>query len=742
VLGAKSCPGVAQRSGRPPVVAWLLAVVLACPSLGLWPEPVRADPPPLIVPANAPKTPAAESPKLSSDEELEIEDEVTGQTVVARHNALLETSTFRLEAQEIKLNKNTGHAEASGEVKLTQKALRVLARKASYDAEKKAVSAEFVRMGKPPLYLEGRSLTGNATLAKITDGTLYFNEPDPYGLNIHANSVLYDPQSQDITLQGATFRIGQVPFMYLPSFTQKRTDKPPVSVQSRFGYRSDLGAYAQTTTFWTQNPVIQPGMLLDFYTKSGVLAGPALKYQYLADPDWMQDGTLESAYINYTGGAENDLLGNPVPKNRYFINWYDKSTINGLVDITNSMYWWSDSNVVQDFRQSQWQSNQYPDNYIEAVHREENSLVEGFVRYRPNDFELIDQRLPEVRFDYEPSPILQTGIYQEGQVSYVQLIQQNPVSNPTANITAVPDLHSNRFDAYYGWRRPITPASWLTFTPVIGTRITSYTDTLTGQSNFTRFLGQVGFDSEMRSYGVWSYSNPTWGIDGLRHVLRPVLMYRYIPNAQQGTGQIPVIDGSVFTPYAPVVDLNDTRNIDQLYNTNLIRYGVENILQTRAAGYSSRDLASFNIYNDVLLASQPGQTTWTNIWATAGLYPADWLHFDILTRFDPQALTLREIRTRTRLFDGDRWSVAFFTDNLQHLIDQYWLDVNYRISERYSVGGRWRYDQRLGYVTEQVYSLRQRWGNSWDITYEITYYRGTQTQNGIGFNVRFDLLAF
>jgi LPS-assembly protein len=715
-------------------VVLFLVALLVFPGFGPGPSIAQADPPPLIIPPSASNTTEQPAPpRLSADQPLEIDQSKKG-VVVARQNALLETPTLRLQADTISLNEETGQAEASGQVQLSQKALRVLARKASYDAQKKEVTAELLRMGKPPLYVEGHTLTSTASNATITDATLYFNEPDPYGLNIHASKVLYDAGTQDITLQGATFRLGPLPFLYLPTYTQKRTDRPPVSVQTRFGYRSDLGAYAQSTTFWTQNPTIQAGGLLDYYSKRGVLFGPGLKYDYITDPNWFQSGTLESGYIDDHGNRGLDLNNNAIPSNRYFIDWDHKGTINGLFDITSSMYWWSDSYVLRDFRQGQWQDNQLPDNFVEADQREQNAIVSAFVRYRPNDFEVEQQRLPEVRYDFMPTPLM-AGIFQEGQASYVQLIQQSLSGGPT--------LHSNRFDAYYGWRRPINPNSWLTFTPVLGARITNYQDTLNDQGQFTRFLGQAGFDAEMRSYGLWSYSNPTWGINGLRHLLRPVLMYRYIPDAQQGQGKIPVIDQEVFTPYPPVVDLNTTRSVDLLYNTDLLRYGVENILQTRAtSGYGSRDLASFNIYNDIQFSRAPGQPAFSNIWTTFGLSPADWVHFDIFTRFDPTVLTMREIRTRLRFIDGERWAVAIYTDNLQHQLDQYWLEAMYKISERYQLTGRWRYDQNLGYITEQVYGFKQRLGNSWDITYEIAYYRGTTNQNGIGFNIKFDLLAF
>jgi len=718
------------------VVAWSLAAILSNAGSGPGFSIAWADPPSLVIPPSSSKgAEAEEQAKLSADPEGgTITNENNDQTVIARKNALLEYQTFRVSADEIKYDKTTGSAEASGEVELTQKALRLLARKAAFDKPKSVGTADMVRIGKPPLYLEGQTLTASAGGAKIDNGTLYFNEPDPYGLNIHASSVDYDSASQDITLHGATFRLGPIPFFYLPVYSQERTDRPPVSIQTRFGYRSDLGGFGQSTTFWTKDPTLQPGLLLDYYSKRGVLAGPALKYDFLSNPDWLQSGTFESGYIHDTGGPEFDLLNNLVPTDRYFMDWKHKGSLDGMVDLTSTMYWWSDSNVVRDFRQNLWQDNQLPDNFIEAVHRDENSFLSAFTRYRPNNFELIQERLPEVRYDLMPTQLWQSGVFQEAQTSFVQLEQQSLIGAPT--------LHSNRFDAYYGLRYPINPNSWITLTPVLGARVTHYQDTLNQQGDFTRFLGQAGFDAEMRAYGLWNYDNKIWGIQDLRHVLRPVLMYRYIPNAQQGQGQIPDIDGDTFSAYPPVIDLNDTRSVDQLYDTNLVRYGFENILQTRDPIYGSRDLLSLNVYNDLLLQRAPGAKAVSDLWTSLGISPADWLHYDVFTRFDPGALTLREIRTRMRILDGEKWAVAFYTENLQHQIDQYWLEAMYRISERYQVRGRWRFDQRLGVLTEQTYALRTRMGNSWDIEYEISYYRGTTNQNGIGFNVRFDLLAF
>jgi LPS-assembly protein len=714
---------------------------------GLWAGVARADPPPLVVPSSssasaAPATPAA--PATAPDmENLHIQfdrsvEQPDGSTAYGTNRpVIVQIYGFRLYATQVFIPSKdappTAKVEASGEVELTNGAMRVLMRKAAVDAEKNAIVAQQIRMGKAPAYVDGEVFAIGAEHGEMTNATIFFGEPDPYGLNIKSNNATIDVQQGEVTLHGATLRLGSVPFFYLPSYTQGRTDEPPLSLQAHFGFRKDLGGYAQTTSYWTQNPEFQPGMLLDEYSKRGPLLGPALKYNFYENPDWQQYGRFQSGFIRDHGNRGLDITGNAIPENRFFIDWQHVGTVGGVLDVNSSMSWWRDSYTVRDFRQSDWRDNQLPDNYVEVSHREQNALASAFIRYRPNNFEIVQERLPETRLDYFATPLGITGIYQEGSVGYVQLIQPNFNGTPT--------LHSNRFDGYYGWRRPVSINNWATFTPVAGTRITQYQDTLGQRGDFTRMLGQVGFDSEMRAVGRWDYTNPTWGINGIQHVVRPVAMYRYIPAAQQGSGLIPVIDQDLTSNYPPVFDLGDTRSIDSLHSQNVLRYGVENTLQTRAADYGSRDLASFNIYNDVHFQRAAGQQDFSDVWTGVGLDPARWLHLQVYDRLDPTAFTNREVRTSAILNDGDRWTVSLNTSTLQHQVDQFWTDVQYRVSERIRLYGRWRFDEHFGGLTEQFYGLRERLGEAWDFEYGIAYYRGTGNQNGIGFNVKLILLA-
>jgi LPS-assembly protein len=724
----------------------LLAALLGA---GAWlsVESARADPPPLLVPAPeaTPAVPSVPAPTVSvapdkksgavqfgnisiSADRMDINDGTGSGNVVISSD----TVNFHIHSDELKRSPD-GSFEVSGQVELTMEALRVLARKLANDASKGQLVASGVRLGKAPAYVDAANFTLSNGQAELTNATIFFGEPDPYGINIHAPGATYHADTNEVVLHGATVRLGVVPIFYLPSYTQGQTDEPPISLQAHFGSRNDLGLYLQSTTFITRNPEFSPGLLLDYYGKRGLLAGPAAKYSYTDNLDWWQDGTLESGFIHDTGNRGADITGAAVPANRFFLDWEHRGTLAGVLDVTGTMSWWRDSNVLRDFRQGAWHDNQLPDNFVEVSNRQENSLISAFARFRPDNFEVVQERLPEVRYDYFPTPLAKTGIYQEGSASYAQLTQ--------SNFNGTPTLHSNRLDGYYGWRRPVNLGDWATVTPVVGARVTQYQDTLNDQGQFTRMLGQFGVDGEMHFTGRWDYTNETWGINGLQHVLRPVVSYRYIPAAQQGQGLIPVIDHFVAPDYPPILDLGDTRNVDQMHSEDVLRFGFENLFQTRAKDYGMRDLLTLNVYNDVHFQHAAGNREFSSVWTEVGVTPVSWLSLQAEDRVDPEAFANREVRTRTTISDGDRWSLSFITDELQHAQNQYWLESQYHLSQRLSFYGRWNYDEHLGGLIEQSYGVIQRFGEAWDVEYGISYFRQAGTQSGIGVNVRLYLLA-
>ncbi len=689
---------------------------------------------------------ASSAPELTADEPIEFDDRT--RSLLARGNAELISDDYLIEAGQIGYRQEDQSAEAIGDVRISIGAIRILADSADYELEDRSFSTEEFRLGQHPIYLSGESISGTLDRIVISDGTLYFSEPDAFGFNIHSRSMSLVDQDT-IQLEGATLRIGKVPFFYLPSYEQSLRSGLPLRWRTNLGYNSFLGPYIQNTILYRFIPEISAGALVDFYGKQGPLAGPAFEVSVDSGPHMIRS-ELFSGFISSYGSTGTDILNRPIPKNRFFLEWEHLQAYGDSVDISARASWWSDSEALRDFRQGFFLENQQPENFIQGAYRGQNFIISAFARPRVNDFQIVQERLPEVSFNLMPVRILEsTDTYFTADAAIARLREKDPFAGN--------ELDSNRLDSYVGILQPLTLADWATVTPVAGLRTTHYQKVSGNQDSYTRLIGQVGFDARMDISATWEYKNEFWGINGLRHSLNPILQYRYIPAAQYGRNTIPQIERDPFVTYMPVIDLQETRNVDDLFEKNIVRFGFENTIETRDPEYGSRILAEFSIFQDYLFSTRPAtgvagsavnpprgqESDWSDLYTQMRIAPVYWFDFSLFSRVDPAQLDLREFNTRTRLRDGERWEVAFWTSFLETRFDQYAIDGKYRFTERYQARARYRFDARKGQLVEQFYALRTYLGSSWAIEYYVAYRVGSSRgDDAFQFGARIDLLQF
>jgi LPS-assembly protein len=703
---------------------------------------------------------------LKEDSSIETENYTLssdGSTIIAmpdaHGNPVLFTQGARLEASRILFNQKTKSASAEGEVKVDFAGLRILADGANYRSDLRRLETGHVRLGKPPILIESDKISVQTTAKAKVDTSvatldrvkLYYNEPDFAGFSISASRILYDatPGVDKVTAEDVVFRVGPVPIMYLPSWSQEGMEGPPLDPEIQVGSNNRIGAYARTTTFYTANPRWQPGLLLDGYGKAGVLAGPAFRYDTAKgagdSPTYnLMKGDLRTGFIEDTSSRGVDQFGNPVPKDRHFVEWKHKQTIDDTVEVTAMTHWWSDPLATRDFRRKLFNENQQPDNFVEVVYPDKDFYGSVFARYDPNGFWDINQRLPEARLDLNPREISDTRIYQRGYVSVGYLREQT-----SDELTALPGtlddtLATPRVDAYYGLSRPITPNTAFTLTPVAGARSTTWFDAVNGDPTYSRLAGQVGFDAQSVAQGKWDYDNTIWEVNGLRHQLRPVVQYRYLPGATEGANRIPQIDRWSFLTAPPPIDLSQRRDTDELHETQVLRLGFENLFQTRDKEYGSRDLIGVDVYQDVRETDRAGDRTLSDTYIRQKLTPAKWLDLQVYERISPYSGALHELSTQTTIADGDRWAIRLGTQHVTDALtlDQYMLGWSYRIDSQYALRALWRYDADTGVLAEQTYGVTQQIGHTWQLEYLVSHNRNARDDSGYSFSVRVRLATF
>lgn len=695
-------------------------------------------------------------PELSSDKQ-EFDSE--NNELVASGNAELSHGDILVRGDKIIFAQDESTLKVREGATLTKGGFRVMGDFADYNYFEKSFLSEDFKMGSYPIYMTGSKVGGTLDHVVVEEGRLYFQEPDPFAINLEAEKIeLLDEET--LQMENVTFQVGNVPVFWLPYYEQNVKDDSPFRWKADVGYQKNLGAFWQNKLLLRVVPDVKLGANLDGYSKRGFLGGPVGEYDWKLDDDTWQKGSFDTGFIYDTGSAGErgvDVLGRPIGHSRNFIEWRHKGEIDGMIDITSTLSWWSDSEVTRDFRPGLFIDNQIPDSFAEGVLRGDNYLLGVFLRYQPNDWEVIVQRFPEISFDLLPTQIFETGAYQRLNADFVHLVEKDPTG-------VINELESDRLNLFYSITRPTELADWLTATPVVGGMVTNYAQTVNNSGSYTRVLGEVGIDFEATAVGTWDYNNEFWEIDGLRHIFRPVLQYRYIPAAQSGNTLIPQIDRqAAFETYLEPLELGDRRSIDDLYETNAIRLGFENLFQTRYKdGYGSRDLVELDIYEEFRFTTAPAQTvnvpglpantvipaqdTFSDIYTELTVNPAYWLQLNFFNRFDPEKLTNRQVSSRVRFQDAEEWALTFGNDYVQDLpgtpINQFVVEADYVINDRNLVRALWRIDAELSELTEQYYAWRTRLGNSWDVEFQVGYLQGATRENDLQVRVRIDLLNF
>lgn len=648
-------------------------------------------------------------------------------------NAIFADAGMRMTADQIRVDANTNTAVATGNVVFTRGITRLLADRLEYRRTDDSFTAENIRLGSYPYFAEAQSAAGTRDEITLTKAQVFYGEPGRWQPTVTADTVVYSP-GRRLRSENAEAGIGSTQFLPFPRLQQDLAQPFAAFVSIDGGFRRSLGAYLEPTVHLPLLAGLRAGADLGYYSERGLMAGPSGRYFHPRDRGRMS-GSFTSGYINDHGDKGTDRLGRAVPENRAFAEWQHHQRVNENLTLLGQLNWWKDSEVVRDFRPEVFFPVQEPDTFVEAVYQGSNYFLTAFTRFQPNRFQAVQERLPEIRFDLLPIAV-GAGIYERFHASAAVLREDPPGGGPT--------LRSDRFDAYLALERPIAPRDWVAFTPVAGGRFTHYSNTegAVRTGNYTRWLGELGFDALLRASGTFDYKNPQWNIDGLRHLVTPRLSYRYIPEADKGRARIPRIDRESFSTYLPTLGLGDVRNIDDLRATNTLRVAIDNILQTRDGTEGTRDLLALSLANDFRFKRLPGERDVSDTHVGLALTPAPWLQVDIYQSFAPQSFTLREFNSAITLRDADVWSVRFTNNYLRRQIQDYAIDGRMRINESFDAVTRLHYDARRRRFNEQAYGVAHNLGNTWLVSYTVNLYSGRRRESNFGFHVSVETVGF
>ncbi len=687
------------------------------------------------------------APQITSQEPARI----TTDGAVFRVEARLAYQDVVLYADEIAYNNTDRIATARGNVILIRGAQRLVAEEITYRIDERTFSVGRFRVGQGDLLASGASAQGSADKLVVTDAALTYGEPEPLGPVLRAGELSYHEGEREedavARISGVRLGLGPLDLLPLPALSESPRNPTFASVDAEAGYSSHLGAELSVAATTTATESLRLGADLGLFSKRGVLFGPIGDYDTFGADGLGAEGAFRTGFIKDQRDPGRDLRGDLIRDERGYTEWTHRQVLAPDLTVAGQLHYWSDSFVTRDFRPDGYSAIQTPDTWIEAQKLSDNFVVSLFTRVQVNDWALTQERLPELRFDGLPVEV-GAGIYHRLNASVAALREDDPTPGSAT-------LRSNRADLYYGVLRPFSPREWLSVTPTAGTRLTHYerTPASSRRANYTRVLGEVGFDSELfKTSGTWNYQNLRWDIDGLRHLITPKLGYRYSPSADVGRGSIPAIDDDPFNTYLRPLGLANRRDTDRLPALNTFRFGVDQRLQTRDPAHGSRDLAQLDLaldqHADAEAAATQGQRRdRSDLHAFLALHPARWLRFDTYTRQTVQTGKMQELNTGLTVRDADVWSFRLGTHYLEDLasarqIQEYTATYGLRLSEIYSLVARVRFDSRSGDLTEQSLTVNHRLSRFWTANYEFSAYDGPRREGDYGISVSLETEGF
>ena len=363
-------------------------------------------------------------------------------------------------------NTRTHDITVDGNVRIYRATTMYLTEHAIYNTDTKEIKAAQMQTDYEPYFVDGQNVTSIGPNAyRIEEGNFTTHDtPDP-SFHLHARTIrVYE--NDHVVFHNVTFYIGHVPILWWPYVYQSLNDAFSFSVSPAF--LTSWGASLLTKVNFPITKNLNGVVHVDYRSRRGVALGFDANLTYGKDDDsWAK---LKTYYLQ----DQNPLINRTaiprglVSTGRYRVSLEDMTNftddIYGIVDVTKL----SDPYVMQDFYQNEFRIDPVPDDVVAITKTAPNWTLTGTARFQANEFFEQTERLPELAFDVNRTPILNGPIFYESNTSFADLHRQFAENSGFENYS------TTRFDTFHQLTFPDTYFGWLSIVPRAGIRETYY----------------------------------------------------------------------------------------------------------------------------------------------------------------------------------------------------------------------------------------------------------------------------
>jgi LPS-assembly protein len=666
-------------------------------------------------------------PSASIEAELQTYDQQT-QSAVFQGHVVIRYKDATLSADRIRYNRQTQDAWAEGNVRLNQPGEEWIAPSLYYNFDTGALKADSVRGFFPPIYLHGEQLeqvgTNHYKFARASVTTCDYDQPD-YHVEATHGEIWRDDRT---VLYNATLRFGKTPVFWFPVVVYSlKGDQPPMAFS--IGNNSRWGFFLLSDFTWKLNKDVELTLHADERTRRGFGTGADVKYRLGSTGE----GLLRGYYLDDTRPKDSSDAGKDIDHRRYRGEWQHKQYLTNDVTLTVDLNKLSDSDVIDDFFNSEFRHNRQPDSVADITKRGPNFTLSLLARPQFNDFFTEVERLPEAKLAINRARLGQSPFFYESESSVGQY--HNDPGDTNVVGAAATNFVGNavRADTFHQIVAPQLLGGWLSVIPRAGVRATYYSrapETAPVTQDVARVVYDLGAETSFKMSRSWDGAHNDWlRIDGLRHIVQPFADYQWVPRPDKTTNELFQFDSLRYTTLRNGDQLSLTRysplefpaynTIDTIDAQNTLRFGLRQTLQTRRDG-QAWNLVNLTGWTDWRIEKDKGQTDFSDFFGTMELRPWEWLELDAFTRYGLNDGVLHEANTAARLINADRWSLGVGTRYLHDDSNLVTASLVYRLTRHWTAQVYQRIDLEDGTWEEQEYVLRQE-THDWFVNYGFRY---------------------
>ena len=383
---------------------------------------------------------------------------------------IIRRGDVELKADYVRVNVETGDADALGDVTLTRGADVWTGPSLKYNFKTGAGLTSNMKITALPFYVNAesfeRSPEGTYILHNAWASTC---NPDEGRVDFHVTARKMEVMpNENIKARGAVWWFGGVPTMYMPYWYRDLDNETGFHFVP--GYDSKSGAFLLSSYRYRINPGMTGETHVDYRTERGVAGGQDFKWN-----------TGENRHVgNLIGYVADDqepmdksdiAEGKDIDASRYRVRYHDQYVVSERDLVLARAHYLSDTDILEDFFEDEFRDERQPDNYASYTHRGDMYSASLVARMRLNDFYENVNRLPEASLDMYRQPIGESDFYYESRTAAGFLQRQFPDGSTEE------DYDTLRIDSGHTFYYPDKYFGFLNFVPRAGGRATYYSNT-------------------------------------------------------------------------------------------------------------------------------------------------------------------------------------------------------------------------------------------------------------------------